>query len=134
MAKNEDLENIDFEIGFYEGLVEKNQGFVQALMALGDLYTKKGLYVKGLEVDRKLARMRSEDPYILYNLACSYSLVNNVPQAFQVMKMAIDSGYDDFRHLEHDRDLDNLLKDQRFVHYLSQVKTGEQSDEQEPPA
>ena len=113
---------MDFEIKFYEDLVQKNKDFLQALMALGDLYTKRGFYEKGLAVDKKLAKMRPEDPTILYNLACSYSLVNKIDKAYNVMKLAIDCGYDDFGHLEHDHDLDNLLQDPRFQSYLSQKK------------
>ena len=122
MAENKDQETMDFEIKFYEGLLAKNQDFLQALMALGDLYTKRGLYEKGLEVDRRLAKMKPEDPYVLYNLACSYSLVNNIDRSFQVMKLAIDCGYDDFSYLEQDQDLESLRKDERFINFLSQRK------------
>ena len=125
--ENREKENRNFEIRFYESVLEKKQDFLQALMALGDLYTKNGLYEKGLEVDRRLAKMRPDDPFILYNLACSYSLVNHIDKAFQVMKLAIESGYDDFAYLEHDRDLENLLKDQQFRRYLSQVKPSRKS-------
>ena len=127
MTEKKESENIDFEIAFYESLVAKKQDFVEALIALGDLYTKKGLYIKGLEVDKKLAKLRPEDPTIFYNLACSYSLTNSLDQAFQVIKLAIDCGYDDLKHLEQDHDLDNLLHDQRFVNYLSQLKVREES-------
>jgi len=120
--QKQEKENRNFEIRFYESMLEKNEDFLQALMALGDLYTKNGLYEKGLEVDRRLAKMRPDDPFILYNLACSYSLVNHVDKAYQVMKLAIESGYDDFAYLEQDQDLENLLKDQQFQRYLSQVK------------
>ena len=122
MAKVDDSQNMDFEIKFYEDLVAKKKDFLQALMALGDIYTKRGFYEKGLAIDKKLTRMRPEDPTILYNLACSYSLVNNINQAYNVMKLAIDCGYDDFHHLEKDHDLANLLKDERFQSYLSEKK------------
>ena len=131
MPKKDELDDIDFEIAFYEGVVEKNGDFLEALMALGDIYTKKGLYAKGLEIDKKLVKLRPEDPYVLYNLACSYSLVNDIDHAFQVVKMAVEAGYDDFDHLENDHDLDNLKHDQRFTHYLSQVKVRGQSNETE---
>ena len=45
-------DNTDFEIRFYEGILEKKKDFIQALMALGNLYTAKGRYKEGLEVDR----------------------------------------------------------------------------------
>ena len=44
-------ENLDFEISFYEKLIKENSNFTDALVALGDAYTKKGLYEKGLDVD-----------------------------------------------------------------------------------
>lgn len=112
----------DFEIQFYEGILEKTGDFLQALIALGDLYTKKGLHQEGLDVDKKLSRLRPEDPIILYNLACSYSLLNNVDQAFAVIKLAVKYGYKDFGYLEQDTDLSNLLQTRRFRQYLSQLK------------
>ena len=119
MVKSDDL---DFEIRFYEGILEKKGDFFQALMALGNLYTQKGLYQKGLAVDEKLARLRPKDPLVLYNLACSYSLLNKISQAFKAMKDAFSCGYNDFDYLENDGDLANLLKDTRFKEYLLAIK------------
>lgn len=122
MSEPREEKNIDFEIQFCESLLEKGGDFVENLIALGDLYTKKGWHEKGLAIDKRLAQMRPDEPLILYNLACSYSLVGEMDKAFSVMKLAIDCGYDDFSYLEHDRDLSNLLKEQRFKSYLSEVK------------
>ena len=119
-AKSND--DIDFEIRFYERILERKGDFVQALIALGDLYTKKGLYEKGLTIDRKLLQLRPEDPYVFYNLSCSYSLVNAIDKAASAMKFAIKNGYRNFVYLENDRDLINLLKDPEFRSYLDQVK------------
>ena len=62
-------ETLDFEIQFYEGVLEKNNDFTQALIVLGDLYTRKGLYEKGLMIDKRLAFLKPEDPIVFYNLA-----------------------------------------------------------------
>ena len=107
----------DFEINFYEGILQKNPEHVDTLTILGDLYTKKGWIEKGLAVDQRLLRLRPEDPYVLYNLACSYSLLNNIDQAFKIIKMAIAFGYKDFDYLRKDPDLVNLLADKRFQEY-----------------
>jgi len=120
--KNRPKEDIDYEIAFLEGVVEKSQDFLQALSALGDLYTRKGLHEKGLEIDKRLSQLRYDDPIVFYNLACSYSLVNKVDRAFEAMKLAIENGYDDFVYLEKDRDLINLLNDNRFKKHLSRIK------------
>ena len=106
--------NIDFEIAFCEGILTKAPDFMQALMVLGDLYTKKGWYEKGLEIDRKLSQLRPHDPLIQYNLACSYSLMNDIDAAFRSIKRAIRCGYDDFQYLWQDKDLENLIKTTRF--------------------
>ena len=119
-VKNND--DIDFEIRFYERILERKGDFVQALIALGDLYTKKGLYEQGLAIDRRLSQLRPEDPYVFYNLACSYSLVNAIDKAASAMRFAITSGYRNFIYLENDSDLVNLRNDPEFRHYLDQVK------------
>ena len=120
--EKEPQETLDFEIQFYEGIVQKNQDFVQALIALGDLYTKKGLYEKGLMIDRRLAFLKPEDPVVLYNLACSYSLLNCLDKALATMKLAVQCGYDNFKFMKEDKDLTNLFKDSRFQEFIAQKK------------
>ena len=115
-------DDIDFEIDFYERIIKDRGDFLQALIMLGELYTKKGLYEKGLEVDKKLVSLRPEDPYILYNLACSYSLLCDIEKALGAIKLAVHCGYQDFSHLEIDKDLANLRADNRFQQYFVQVK------------
>ncbi|MBF0385553.1 MAG: hypothetical protein HQL27_06740 [Candidatus Omnitrophica bacterium] len=122
MGRALNIEDIEFEIGFYENIVKNSPDFVEALTALGDLYTRKGLYLKGLRIDQKLASLRPEDPVILYNLACSYSLLKDLNKAFLVMKQAIALGYDDLDYLEQDRDLENLRQSEKFAKYILSLK------------
>ena len=122
MPKESKVDDTDFEIQFYENILEKKGDFVQALLALGNLYTQKGMHQKGLTVDQKLSMLRPGDPVILYNLACSYSLLNDVDLALRTIKQALNCGYDDFVHLERDQDLENLRNDSRFAKYFQSVK------------
>src|SRR5512145_2119003 len=62
-----------FELDFYEGILLRDPCNEDALMALGHMYTRCGDYEKGLAIDRRLARLRPEDPTVYYNLACSHS-------------------------------------------------------------
>ena len=116
------MKDSDFQIRFFEELIKKKPDFAEALAALGDLYTKQGWHEKGLKVDQKLALLKPEDPIVLYNLACSYSLVNNIDQAFETIQNAVDCGYDNLEHLTMDRDLINLRGDQRFQRYFENIK------------
>jgi len=122
MAKSINENDINFEIEFYNGLIEKNPNFVEALIALRDLYTTAKMYQEGLAIDEQLVLLRPDDPIILYNLACSYSLLKDVSKSFRAFKKAINCGYTDFKHLERDDDLNNLRKDRRFQEYLARVK------------
>lgn len=122
MPKPLKKEDVDFEITFYNGLIEKHPNFVEALVALGDLYTKTGRFREGLAVDEKLVQLKPDDPVILYNLACSYSLLGEIDKAFRAFKKATNCGYMDFHHLEQDADLTNLRQDKRFQQYLQRVK------------
>jgi len=123
MAKRRKIDNTDFEIQFYEGLIKKRPNFIQALSALGDLYTKTGQFVKGLQIDQRLVLIKPDEPIVLYNLACSYSLLGDMNQSFKCIKDAIENGYDDFEHLLEDEDLVNLRRDTRFKKYFSRVKS-----------
>jgi tetratricopeptide (TPR) repeat protein len=119
MSKKDDLE---FEIKFCEGLIAKKPDFIEALILLGDLYTRKGMFKEGMEVDEKLIQLRPTDPIIFYNLACSYSLLLEIDKALRSIKRAINCGYTDFEHLEHDQDLENLRRDERFKRYFARIR------------
>ncbi len=123
MAKKKKVDDTDFEIAFYEGIIHKQPNFIEALGALGDLYTKKGDYHKGLVIDEKLAQLKPDDPIVLYNLACSYSLLKDIDKALDVIKQAVKCGYDEFEYLLEDEDLTNLQKDPRFKRYITRIQT-----------
>ena len=107
-------EKEDFEISFFERLIKQNPNYVDALIPLAELYTRKGLYDKGLKVDRHLAELRKHDPIVHYNLACSLALASKKDEALEVLEKAVELGYSDFDHLKRDNDLQNLRADPRF--------------------
>lgn len=121
MAKKREDE-LDFQIRFYEDILKDKPDFIEALIAIGDLYTQRGMVEKGLEVDLRLSRLRPDDDGVLYNLACSYSLMREIDKAFGAMKLALECGYDDLNYLEVDDDLEHLRKDERFQEYFDRFR------------
>jgi len=107
-------EDLEFEIGFFEGIARRDPDYIEALQILGDAYTKTGQWEKGLEVDERLSRLCPDNPLVFYNLACSYSLLNRLDESFAALESAIKIGYADARWLESDPDLKNLRHDSRF--------------------
>jgi len=117
----EEIESLDFEIAFYEGILERAPDAVDVLMALGTDYTRRGMLEKGLAVDERLSRLRGSDPIVRYNLACTYSLLERLDDALQALNEAVGMGYDDFGYMEKDPDLDNLRADPRYAGFLEQA-------------
>jgi len=116
-------DDLDIEIGFIEGVVQRDPLFVEALQILGDDYTRRGQFLHGLRVDERLAALRPEDPTVLYNLACSYALTDQVMEAIAVLSRAIDQGYSDFKWLLKDPDLKKLRADPSFSVIQQKIRT-----------
>ena len=112
-------ECLDFEITFYERLLQEHPHFTDALIAVGEAYTRRGWYDKGLAVDLRLTQLKREDALAWYNLACSYSLLKRAGEALEALRLAIKFGYDDFAHLSQDPDLATLRRSPEFHHFLT---------------
>lgn len=112
----------DFETNFYENLLKQRPNFIQALSCLGDVYTKKGFYKKGLDIDKKLVELKPEDPIIRYNLACSFSLLKEEERALEELKKAVLYGYDDFSYILKDADLKNIRRHHKFGDFFRKLK------------
>jgi tetratricopeptide (TPR) repeat protein len=102
--------DLDIEIGFIEGVIRRDPTYVEALLVLGDDYTRRGRFVDGLKIDQQLARLRPDDALVHYNLACSYSLTDQIQLAFSELETAIRLGYRDYGWLARDPDLRKLRK------------------------
>ncbi|HKI34932.1 MAG TPA: hypothetical protein VKA46_23955 [Gemmataceae bacterium] len=117
-----DQNQIDFELDFFGGVLERAPDYVDVLRVMGHLLTLKGRYGEGLQVDRRLVSLRPHDPLAHYNLACSYALLKRNEQALKTLRHAVELGYRDFRYMREDRDLDSLRHDPRFRQLLREYE------------
>ena len=117
--------NLDIEIGFLEGVVRRDPGYIDALQILGDNYTRRGRFEDGLKVDEQLVRLRPGDALVHYNLACSYSLTEQFESAAVALNRALDLGYRDFKWLSKDPDLAKLRKHPLYKKVRARIKAME---------
>jgi tetratricopeptide (TPR) repeat protein len=110
----QELRDLDLEIFFLEGVVRRDPAYIEALQILGDDYTRRGRYIEGLRMDERLSLLRPDDAVVHYNLACSYSLTDQIELAFEALHAAINLGYRDFKSLDKDPDLDNLRRHDEY--------------------
>ena len=122
----QETRDLDIEIDFLEGVVQRDRNYVEALQLLGDDYTQRGRYRDGLSVDRRLARLCPNDPLVYYNLACSYSLTRQYRRAARSLHKALGRGYQDFKWVREDPDLENLRQHPLFSEIMAEMLRLEQ--------
>ena len=105
---------VDFELEFLGGILQREPDYADVLRVMGNNLTLKGRIKDGLDVDRRLVRLRPQDALAHYNLACSYALLKKTEPALTTLRRAIELGYRDFKYMRTDRDLDSIRDDPRY--------------------
>jgi Flp pilus assembly protein TadD len=109
----------EFEIRISRAASQADPRHHKALEMLGQALTRVGRHQEALEADLRVTGLKPKDAVAYYNLACSYSNLEEVDAAFEALHRAFDLGYNDYRHLLRDPDLVNLRKDRRFKTLLN---------------
>jgi tetratricopeptide (TPR) repeat protein len=114
--------DLDVKISFLEGVVNRDPRYVEALQVLGDHYTQRGRFDHSLTIDQRLARLEPRNPFVFYNLACSYSLNGELDLAVSALEKALSLGYRDFKWLAKDPDLRSLRQHPLFRHLADKIR------------
>jgi tetratricopeptide (TPR) repeat protein len=122
LARLTEQSQLDFEIDFFGGILERKPDYVDVLRVMGNNLTLKGRYTQGLIIDKRLVQLRPRDPLAHYNLACSYALLKRPDQALRTLRLAVELGYRDFRYMREDHDLDSIRHDPRFRQLLREYE------------
>ena len=122
LVRPADQSQLDFEIDFFGGILERLPHYVDVLRVMGNNLTLKGRYAQGLQIDKRLIALRPTDPLAHYNLACSYALLKRPDHAIKALRRAVELGYRDFRYMREDRDLDSIRHDPRFRQLLREYE------------
>ena len=109
---------LDFELEFLARVLERDPFFTDALRVHAQNLAARGLYVRALQIDRRLVRLLPDRPIPWYNLACSYAVLGMTEPAFSALHQALELGYRHFGHLRRDPDLKSLRHDPRFPRLL----------------
>lgn len=102
------LNQLDFDIDFFERLLARNGDSLEVLRLLAELVSKKGLVNRAVELDAKVVGLLPDDSLARYNLACSLARAGRPDEAIDSLSRAILLGYDDLAHIDVDPDLDSL--------------------------
>jgi tetratricopeptide (TPR) repeat protein len=120
VATFRDQSQLDFDLAFFEHLLEREPDYVDVLRCQGELLTRKGLHDRAREIDRRLVELLPLDSVAHYNLACSLALLGDPASAIAALRRALECGYDDIDYLLGDSDLDSLRSDPAYQALLRQ--------------
>lgn len=115
--------DLDIEISFLAGLTRRDPAYVEALQLLGDAYSRRGRFHDTLRVDQQVARLRPEDPHVLFNLACSQALTGHFEATYDTLLRALEAGWRDLRRLSRDPDLAAFRKHPLYRRLRQRLKT-----------
>jgi Flp pilus assembly protein TadD len=115
LGKTEALRNYEHrEIAIYEEHLKKVPEDARVRVLLGLDYAIQGRFDEAKrEADMAMA-LRPDDSMILYNTACLFCQMNNVPDALNAIRKAWESGYRDAVWTRQDPDLELLHGNEEF--------------------
>lgn len=113
----------DFLLRFYETEIERHPANLEVLAELGQLYTSRGEWTRGLEVDQRLVGLIPENPTAHYNLACSQALLGQAEASLESLELAVACGYDDAGFMAEDDDLASVREEPRFLALLERLRS-----------
>ena len=89
MAK-ERTHDHEFEIRFFESVLNRDPAYCEVVEILGSLYTKHGRIADGLKMDRRLVKLQPANATAHYNLACSLALTSRRMEALRSLRQAVE--------------------------------------------
>lgn len=105
----------------YKEIIKSEPGNNLAIYKLASLYYSEKKYDKAIK--NYLILAPNKNPTVLYNLACTYSLINNKSEALKYLKEAVDNGFSQVSLLKTDTDLTNIRNDKEFIEIIKSAKS-----------
>lgn len=106
LGKKDALNNyVHREIALYEEQVRKVPEDARVRVLLAGDYAMQGRFEDAKREADMAMILRPDDSMILYNIACSFCAMNNIPDALVAIRKAWESGYRDPIWTRQDPDL-----------------------------
>jgi adenylate cyclase len=101
-------------IRLMEERLELNPADARASNLLAATYANFGDVEKAMDYAERSLAIDPDDAMLLYNVACTYALLDKKDDAISCLERAVDKGFGHKEWLEHDPDLIPLRDDPRF--------------------
>lgn len=123
-----DRSQLDFDLEFFESLLQREPDYVDVLRCQGELLSRKGRHEQALAIDRRLVALLPRDSVAYYNLACSLALLGERSEAVVALRRSLECGYADLDFLKLDGDLDSLRDEPQYRALLAEFGVADLPD------
>ena len=101
----------------YKKAFHHNKNFKEATINLSTAYMKISDFDTALKILQKGIILAPQNPHIYYNYACYYSLIGQPKASLKKLKEAIELGFNQFKQIQTDPDLENLRNSDEFKNW-----------------
>ena len=106
----------------YRKALHHNKNFKEATINLSIAYMKNSDFETALKTLQHGMMLAPKNPHIYYNYACYYSLLGQPEASLEKLKEALEFGFDQFKQIETDPDLENLRQSDKFKNWARILK------------
>lgn len=85
------------------------------------IYTILGQYERAIKDNGEVIRLQPDSAKVsYYNIACLFALQKDATQSCTWLQLAIERGFNDWKHIREDKDFDNIRKTECFINLLKE--------------
>ena len=126
MGQEEKMEPVLYEaLDKVERHLALNPDDSRAIYLGADVLIRLGEKPKAMEYVKRLAATERDEPYLLYGIACLYSLIEKPEEAVYYLTKSVEAGFAHRQYLEKDSDFDPIREHPSYKALIKELKTRE---------
>jgi len=110
---------LDKAIAQYQKAISFQPDFPEALYHLAKVHIKRNEYIKALSLYQEVITLLPDNPSVYYNVACIYAKQNKPEESVAWLKKAVEKGFNDWKHIKTDSDLDNIRSSSYYKEFVN---------------
>jgi len=113
----------------FQQILSAHKDYIPAILSLASLYAENEEYEDSITYFKKAITIQPENNTFFYNIACLYAKENKTMNAILWLKKAIDMGYNNWKLIKEDKDLENIRTSPKYIELIDEYLNPEKYDD-----